>query len=98
MNECDVEAFGTFTGSFVDKAAAFAFEFGESICHAVFNGESYVLNTAASTVGSDEFADGAVFGCTFKKLEFGLADFEESGANLLVCNFFNCKALEKSWN
>ena len=46
VEECDVEALGTFAGSLVDKAAAFFLSFGKSVGYAVLHSECYVLDAA----------------------------------------------------
>lgn len=94
VNESDVQAFGTFARSLVDEATAFAFNFGKSVCNAIFNSKSNVLNAAATAVVGNELGNCAVFGSCFKKLDFCLANFEECSAHFLVGNFLNCKALE----
>lgn len=94
VKESDVESFSAFAGSFVDEAAAFTFEFAQSVGHAVFNCESYVLDASATAVVGDKLADGAVFRCAFEQLEFGLAYLEESGAHFLVSYFFDGEAFE----
>ena len=73
VEEGDVEAFGAFAGSLVDKAAAFSLYFGERVGHAVFHGEGDVLNAAAAAVGRNELGDCAVVRCTFEQFELCLA-------------------------
>ena len=92
VQECDIEAFGTFARRFVDKANTFTLGFGKSVGNSIFYGKSNVLYTATATIRCDVLCYGTVFGSSFKQLYFSLTHFKESGLNLLVGNFFDGEA------
>ena len=83
VEESDAQTLGTFAGSLVDEANLFALGLGQSLCY-VLNGVSDVVDTLAAFL--DETCDGTLGASGLQKFNFGLANFEESGLNLLVSN------------
>ena len=92
MQECDVQAFRTFTGSFVNQADTFSFNFCESVCHSVFHSKCQMVHTAVTVVLFDEFGNGAFGRSGFEQLNFHVTYFQESGSYLLIFYGFNVVA------
>ena len=89
MGESDHEAFGTGAGALVDEADLLLLQFVQGFVR-VGHSKCNVVDTLAFVL--DEFGDGAFRRRRLQKLNFGLANLEESSLHFLVSDLFDVVA------
>ena len=94
MQECNVQTFCTFAGSFVYKADTFFFDFGKRTGHSVFNGECEMMHATVTVVLFDELGNCAFGRSRFQQFDLYIAHFQESGSNFLIFHGFDVVAFQ----
>ena len=92
MQECYHQVLGTLARLQVNKLQTCLLGLLKSLCNILYI-ESNVVDTASASVLLNELGYCRLRASRLQKFNLCLANLEESGLNLLVCNFLNAVAL-----
>lgn len=82
MQESNLQAVCTATGSLVDKADTLGIALSQRIGNTILNLEGYVVNALAAIV--QELLNGALGACGLQQLNLDLTNLQEGGLYLLI--------------